>query len=183
MAWSIGRPKLADLPVVTRLNAFDALARNSTILHISPDLLGSDDGNSPFLMQGPPQPNADAAGSPNFPSHLAPTALQKRVTHHPWLDLFPIPNMRDNILRGLEAGLLDEDELSDGLVCDLLNLEATSAASLVIWGDSWDIAGWEFSPAFFVKWAPLLRGCGEVLRATNYWRERRRAPRLEFVLD
>lgn len=91
--------------------------------------------------------------------------------------------MRDNMLDGIQKGLLDEDELAGQLLCDLLNLEATSGSSLMIWGDSWDIHGWEFSPQFFVKWACLLEGCPEVLQATNYWRGRRRETQLDFILN
>jgi hypothetical protein len=94
-----------------------------------------------------------------------------------------VPRMRDNILRGIQTGQLDEDELSEQLLCDLLKLDATSGASLMIWGDSWDINGWEFSPEFFVKWDVLLRGCPEVLQATNYWRTKRRETQLDFILN
>ncbi|KAI0113336.1 hypothetical protein F4814DRAFT_440661 [Daldinia grandis] len=146
--WSLNLPRPQDLPLLSRLNSFDALARNAMILSIPVEVLESEDGNSPFTLQGP-QP-ADSA-SQTSPVRLSPTALQRTVKHHPWLDLFPIPGMRDNILRGIQAGQIDEDQVSHDLICDFLNLETTSAASLVIWGDSWDINGWEFSPDFFSK--------------------------------
>jgi len=87
--------------------------------------------------------------------------------------------MRDNILRGIQAGERVEDEICDALVCDFLNLEANSTASLVIWGNSWEMDHWEFSPDFFGKWGVLLKGCPEVLGATNRWRAKRGEPRIE----
>lgn len=178
--WSLHVTRLQDLPTLTRLNSFDALARNALVLGIPVECLESDDGGSPFTFQGPQPPNS---APPTFPAHLSPTHLQKTVRHHPWLDLFPFPQMRDNILRGIDSGEIDEDRLCNELVCDFLNLETSSNASLIIWGDSWDMDGWEFSPHFFMKWRTLLRGCPEVLQATNYWRKKRKVTALELVLD
>ncbi|KAK1633264.1 hypothetical protein BDP81DRAFT_483321 [Colletotrichum phormii] len=168
--WTLGVPTPRDLPALTRVNAFDALARNALVLGIPVDLIESDDGDFLFIHQGPARP-----GSSNevLPPHLSPTALQRTVKHHPWLDLFPMPKMRDNILRGIEAGEVDEDELCNALVCDLLDLDSPSKSSLVIWGDAWDLNGWELGPEFFRKWGGLLQGCPEMLAATNYWRQKR----------
>lgn len=47
--WSLGAPRPADLPGVTRYNAVNALARNASILQIPVNLLESDDGNSLFF--------------------------------------------------------------------------------------------------------------------------------------
>jgi hypothetical protein len=177
--WSLNAPRLGGLPGVSRFNAFDALARNALVLGIPVELLESDDGPSPFV-----QPRyAAMVPSRNFPGQLAPTHLQRTVMHHPWLDLFPVPGMRDNMLRGIQLGLLDEDQLCQELVCDLLDLDASSTASVLVWGDSWDVSGWEFSPEFFRKWAFLLQGCAEVLAATNSWREKRHELRIELVLN
>ena len=163
--WSRSLPVPRDLAILTRLNAFDALARNALVLGIPVECLESDEGVSPFTLQGPQQ--LTDGTSQNFPAHLSPTALQQTVKHHPWLDLFPIPRMRDNILQGIQKGRLDAGELCDEFVCDLVNLEAGSAASLIIWGDSWEMGKWEFNPEVFRKWGALLQGCGEVLQATN----------------
>lgn len=179
-AWSLRLPRPQDLPLVTRLNAFDALARNALVLGIPVELLESDDDESPFFhpQEGPQLTEARA-----YPENLSPTALQRSVRHHPWLDLLPVPGLRDNILWAIEAGLLDEERLSQELVCELLNLEASSEPPLTIWGDAWDVNGWEFSPDFFRRWAWLLRDSPEVWQATNYWRAKRREPRLEFILN
>ncbi|UQC73431.1 uncharacterized protein CLUP02_00075 [Colletotrichum lupini] len=167
--WTLQLPIPRDLPALTRLNAFDALARNALVLGIPVELIESDDGDSLFIHQGPERPGSSEV----LPPHLSPTALQRTVKHHPWLDLFPIPKMRDNILRGIQSGEIDEDELCNALVCDLLDLDSPTKSSLVIWGDAWDLNGWELGPEFFRRWGGLVQGCPEVLTATNYWRQKR----------
>lgn len=178
--WGLNLPTPHDLPLVTRLNTFDALARNALMLRIPLEYLESDDYSSVFNHHGPPPPSTE---KPSLPTNLQPTALQQTVTHHSWLDLFPIPKMRDNILRGINSGEYDEDLLCDVLCCDLLKFDDTTNAALVVWGESWDAAGWEFSAEFFVKWGVLLQGCTEVLETTNYWRQKRGARRLEYKLN
>lgn len=177
--WGLNLPTVHDLPFVTRLTTFDALARNALVLQIPTEYLETDDHSSIFNLRGPKSP----AKQPAFPPHLLPTQLQKEVTHHSWLDLFPIPRLRDNMLRGIETGQYDEDELCDALCCDLLDFETGTTASLVVWGESWDAAGWEFSPEFFMKWGALLQGCPEVLDTTNYWRQKRGAGRINYQLS
>ncbi|KAM5344711.1 hypothetical protein ACJ41O_010573 [Fusarium nematophilum] len=177
--WGLNLPTTRDLPLVTRLTTFDALARNALELHIPLEYLETDDHASVFNTRGP-QPAGEQP--PSFPTHLVPTQLQRAVTHHSWLDLFPIPGLRDNILQGIEAGRYDEDELCDALCCDLLNFETGTKALLVVWGESWDATGWEFSPDFFKKWGLLLQGCPEILEATNYWRQKRGERRIEYKL-
>lgn len=178
--WSLRLPIPSDLPSLTRLNAFNALVRNAFILGIPVEALETDDYNSLFKFHGPTLPE----GIQPLPTHLQPTALQQRAVHHFWLDLFPILGLRDNILRGIDACYFDEDRLCDELCCDLLNLDADSPAALLIWGDSWDANGWEFSADFFKKWGVLLlQGCPDVLSRTNYWRQKRGEMEIEFVLD
>lgn len=150
------------------------------MLRIPLEYLEADEQPSVFNYQGPPPLPTQ---QPSVPTNLRPTALQKTVTHHSWLDLFPIPSMRDNILRGIESGEYDEDVLCDTLCCDLLKFDDNTNATLVVWGDSWDATGWEFSTKFFAKWGVLLQGCTEVLETTNYWRQKRGARRLEYKLN
>ncbi|KAF5668244.1 hypothetical protein FDENT_11860 [Fusarium denticulatum] len=177
--WGLNLPDIHDLPNLTRLNTFDALARNAETIQIPIEYLETDDYNSLFNTQGPKPP-----GEPTpLPPDLRPTQLQRTIKHHSWLDLFPIPGMRDNILRAIQARTYDEDYLCEAICCDLLHFEDGTKASLTVWGESWDANGWEFSPGFFVKWGALLQGCVGVLQTTNYWRQKRGAVRLDFKLD
>lgn len=177
--WGLNLPTVVDLPNVTRLNTFDALARNALALQIPFEYLESDDYNSLFNIRGPQSPGEKL----RLPTHLLPTQLQRAVTHHSWLDLLPIPGVRDNILRGIESGEYDEDQLCEAFCCDLLDFGSGTKALLIVWGESWDARGWEFSPEFFRRWGALLRGCPEVLDATNYWRERRGEMKIGYVLN
>jgi hypothetical protein len=163
------------LPSLTRLNALDALLRNALVLKIPVEYLETDDHDSIF--------NSPCLSSQVLPTDLCPTTLQNTVTHHSWLDLFPIPGFRDNILQGISTGELDETQLSEELCCELLNLDATSTANLVIWGEAWDASSWECSPEFFQRWGHLLKGCPQVLDATNHWRRKRGEMIIEFPLS
>lgn len=149
------------------------------MLRIPLEYLETDEHSSLFNHQGPTPPVAE---QPSLPTDLRPTSLQKTVTHYSWLDLFPIPKMRDNILRGINSGVYDEDVLCDILCCDLLKFDNDTNAAFVVWGESWDAAGWEFGVEFLAKWDVLLQGCPEVLETTNYWRQKRGARRLEYRL-
>jgi hypothetical protein len=176
--WSIGAPLPRDLPTVGRLNAFNALARNAQILHISVELLESDEDASPLFS--PPEEGGIALPAP---AHLAPTFLQRSVRHHPWLDLLPFPQLRDNILLYLHTSQINEEDMITELICGCLDLAATDEASMIVWADPWDAAQWEFSPSFFVRWGFLLQGCQDMIQTTNLWRSRRSAPRLEFIMN
>ena len=178
--WGLNLPTPHDLPLVTRLNTFDALARNALTMRIPLEYLETDDHSSMFNCQGPSPPWIE---QPSLPTDLRPTALQKSVTHHSWLDLFPIPQMRDNILLAIGSGMYDEDVLCEALCCEILNFDNETNAALVVWGESWDATGWEFAPEFFVKWGMLLQGCSGVLETTNYWRQKRGAGRIEYKLN
>ncbi|KAF6823939.1 hypothetical protein CMUS01_10481 [Colletotrichum musicola] len=177
--WGMDLPTPRDLPFVTRLSTFDALVRNALMLCIPVEYLESEDQASLFNFEGPSAPIEDSG----LPATLRPTALQRTVRHHPWLDLFPIPRMRDNILCGIQAGIYDEVVLCDVLCCELLDLDGPNNAALVVWGEPWDAAGWEFSAQFFNKWGSLLRGCEGVLETTNSWRRKRGARCIEYNLN
>jgi hypothetical protein len=84
--------------------------------------------------------------------------------------------MRDNLIRA--SGAYDKEELC----VDLIGLLNTSAgrSGLIIWGEPWDPSGWEVTKPFLKHWGWALRGCDELLRATNYWREKRGDHRLSF---
>lgn len=110
----------------------------------------------------------------NLPPSLQPTELQISVLHHPWIDLFPCPKLRDNLLR-------KGDDL-DGLaichaVCEGVEHENTG---LIVWGDPWDTSGWEITEGLAKKWPWMLDGCDEVINGTNYWRSLRGLANLDL---
>lgn len=80
--------------------------------------------------------------------------------------------MRDNLI--IHYDEFDDDDLC----CDMLGglyegFNDVERRGLIAWSDPWCPAGWEVTEGFVAKWAFLLRGCGELMEATNRWRARR----------
>ncbi|KAM5368096.1 hypothetical protein ACJZ2D_009700 [Fusarium nematophilum] len=177
--YSLHSPRPAYLPVLIRLNVLNALARNAIYMGFPPEGLCRDEAISPYNTNGPePASNPQPATASSCPEALQPTPLQTMIVHHPWIDLLPFPQLRDNMLMHMEAGLVNDDELCEDLllVDDPRSLD--SKPSLIVWGASSDPGAWEANPAFLRKWGFLLRGCPEMMEGTNYWREKRGEKRL-----
>ena len=66
---------------------------------------------------------------------------------------------------------------ANALCLDVLGLfhgyEGRECNGAMVWGDPWDLGNWEVSEGFVGKWGWLLKGCQELVEATNYWRGRR----------
>ena len=101
-----------------------------------------------------------------LPASLQPTTTQRSVPHHPWLDCFPYPRMRDNLINAL--GGVDDCEL-----CTDIMDPANGDVGLMVWGDPWLPQSWEISEGFVQKWSWVIEGCSEILVYSNYWRDRR----------
>jgi hypothetical protein len=109
------------------------------------------------------------AGPQVIPESLAPTSLQLSTPHKYWIDIIPHGQWRDNMI--IAEGTYDEDEMCTDVVGGLWEGFADcDRRGLVVWNDPWDFRGWEVSEGFLKKWGWLLKGCGEVLEATNHWR-------------
>ncbi|KAH6869135.1 hypothetical protein B0T10DRAFT_313967 [Thelonectria olida] len=168
--YNYSTPRLEHLGIIIRLNVLNAISCNAAILGFASEGLCCPELLSPFNQHCPDLPCAYPR-SQACPDGLRPSPLQIAVRHHPWIDLIPFPRMRDNILRAVEAGLLDNKALG----MDVLNVQdkGSNTASLIVWGDAWDPRGWEASVPFLRKWGWLLQGCLELLEATNSWRQKR----------
>jgi hypothetical protein len=104
-----------------------------------------------------------------LPAGLAPTALQQITPHEPWIDLIPCPKMRDNAI----TCKFDDDELRSDLIGGLYGAWDSSIIEkngMLVWSDPWDVRGWELTEGFVKKWGFLIRGCREMIQATNAWR-------------
>ncbi|KAI9041933.1 bZIP transcription factor [Aspergillus affinis] len=147
---------------LSRINVLRAAYQNAAILGMAAEWMCLDDTVSIFCIDGP----RASQEQNNTPASLRPTALQREISHHPWLDIFPFPRMRDNLIRAGDQ--LDDDELCHDLTAfwDTRRSDAT----LFVWGAPWDPQNWEVSEGFATKWGPLLQGCPELLRSTNFWR-------------
>lgn len=131
-----------------------------------------------------------------IPPNLFPTCLQQHVPHRSWIDIFPDPKLRDNMI--LAQGQYDEKALFNDLiggVCTGTGTRPASAESippgvlenekerngLLVWSQPWDINSWEATPGFLNRWGMLSEGCEEFTAASNRWRRQRGEDPLEDV--
>lgn len=158
-----GSPNTDQLLSLSRLNVQRAIIDNISAIGMTMSWLDDDESLSIFNMSIPGY--SEAA----IPESLRPTRLQRETPHHPWLDFFPFPNMRDSMISARDS--FDDEELCHDIMAffDTRN----SGATLLVWGNSWDPHNWEASEGFFKKWSRFLLGCPELLVSTNYWRARR----------
>ncbi|KAG9232269.1 hypothetical protein BJ875DRAFT_544695 [Amylocarpus encephaloides] len=105
------------------------------------------------------------------PPSLIPTRLQRSVEHDKYINVLPCGVFRDNLIRakGSYDGLLMRRDIL-GALWEGFPENENERTDLVVWGEPWDVKGWEVSEGFWRKWGWLLKGCTEVLAATNYWR-------------
>ena len=98
------------------------------------------------------------------PPSLAPLLLQTQLPHYPYLDLIPIPALREKLL--LAHSIIDSSEIWNDISQDVT----------VRGNNPWEEGAWEIGEKFAVKWWFLM---GEqVLRGTNMWRGTRGEGRL-----
>ncbi|PGH26387.1 hypothetical protein AJ80_01885 [Polytolypa hystricis UAMH7299] len=101
-----------------------------------------------------------------LPESLKPTKLQLSVPHDHRLDIWPDPNIRDNIL-GI-WGTFDFELLTRDIVHGRPG--DTEWSGIIVWRDPWDINGWEITRLCAQRWAFLFRNCDTLINATNKWR-------------
>ncbi|KAL4895873.1 hypothetical protein BDV59DRAFT_145444 [Aspergillus ambiguus] len=162
-SYALNCPTADHLITLTRVNVYRAFVNNMVSLGITWEWM-EDDSISPFTMV---RPGSELA---IYPPSLNPTSLQQRRIHHTWIDFFPHPVMRDNLLNR-ENDSDDEDLCTD--IMGFWEGSATGPNSLIVWGEPSDPANWEITEGFLGKWGWVVDGCEEVMRATNYWRAQR----------
>ena len=159
------------LPLI-QFNVFRAMLANVSLLGLTLERICDEDYVSPFCGLQQDQ------GSISFlPSSLRPTLLQRTAAHHPWLDFFPFPAVRDNLIRAGDA--YDDEQLCIDLMgfCNA----PSEKTGLLIWGEPWNPRGWEVTESFVRKWAWVITGCIELMESTNYWRAQRGEKRLFYL--
>ncbi|PYI35348.1 hypothetical protein BP00DRAFT_442871 [Aspergillus indologenus CBS 114.80] len=159
-------PCLDHLFTLSKFNVLRAFVDNMAALGLSIEAMG-DDVISPFNMTAPGNPSRQS-----LPASLFPTSTQCTISHHPWLDCFPFPRMRDNLVQA--AGSFNDCELCTDIV-DPTNGDI----GMMVWGDPWLPQSWEVSQLFVAKWAWVIQGCPEIIVHSNYWRGRRGLGRLQ----
>ncbi|KAK5311759.1 hypothetical protein LTR93_011601 [Exophiala xenobiotica] len=163
--YTMNAPRLSQLPLLITLNVNIAMAKNATIMGFKREILCLEESISPLNCSGPSQVPI------TYPRSLEPTTVQQNIVHHPWLDVFPFPRFRDNVIQACAANVMDDDDLCADI--SEISQENTEKPSLIVWGESSNPYCWEASILFFRKWGWLLKGCPEVLKATNKWRQSR----------
>ncbi|KAF4993601.1 hypothetical protein FGRMN_6319 [Fusarium graminum] len=163
--FNIAFPLCPDhLITLLQYNALRALAANRTL--ISGILTTPLDCDVEVFHVVPYPTNPE-----NVPAALLPTILQQTVPHGDWVDMFPSPEGRDNLI--LAAGTFDEDELWDDCIGGLYEGypdDEMERRGMIAWSPPWDISGWEMSEGFVRKWGWLFKGLPGPLEATNRWR-------------
>jgi len=162
--WAQGSPRTDLLLSLIKFNVFRALIGNTAVLGFSSSDWLNGEAISPFYQGLQPCKSADQVAL-----SLQPSRLQMTVEHHPWIDLFPFPEMRDNILR------IGSDYDDAPLCHDLVENHSCPGDStgLIVWGDPWIPSNWEVSEDFAIKWGWVVYQCWELYRSTNQWRARR----------
>jgi hypothetical protein len=148
------RGSMTNRQLLYKLPSLTSQAFESTDLHVFSDL---DHGDAMLL-----------------PPSLRPTLLQRTVSHEHWIDIIPHPVLRDNFIQA--TGKYDPDQLWSDSVGGLFEGfpdSETEHRGVVIWEPPWDFRGWELSEGFVRNWAWALKGCEDILVATNSWREKR----------
>ncbi|KAK9319473.1 hypothetical protein V1517DRAFT_46626 [Lipomyces orientalis] len=157
----LGSPTADHLFTLVKLNVYRVMVRNISILGLTMEM--ADDAVSSFSTMNPRRPDHC------LPPSLRPTLLQRTIPHHPWLDIFPIPTMRDNLV---SAG----DSFDDVQLCiDIMEFCGVPSGrdGLIVWGEPWDPYGWEVTEEFAKNWGWVFKGCHVIFESTNYWRAQR----------
>lgn len=162
-SFMIGSPKTDHLISLTRLNVHKAITENLKAIGMNPEWTCNDDALSIYNVTPP-----GFIGT-RIPSSLQPTLIQRTIPHHPWLDFFPCPRMRDLLI--IAGDSFDDDDLCHDLMAfwDTRNTGAT----LIVWGPASDPTNWEVTEGFARKWSWVLRDSPELLASSNSWRRSR----------
>ncbi|KAK2666573.1 Protein of unknown function DUF3425 [Fusarium oxysporum f. sp. vasinfectum] len=154
------------LSSLSQFNFSRALMLNAEVFGLSADHM-HDDACSLFVVAGP-WPVSVNINTETLPHGLRPTSLQYRTEHHPWIDLLPVAQLRDNIL---ERSVNTYDEA--GLCRAFTGRGHGQGTGVIVWRESWDPSGWEVTAEFARSWGWVISGCFDLFRPTNMWRSQR----------
>ncbi|KAL3488138.1 hypothetical protein BJX62DRAFT_227498 [Aspergillus germanicus] len=175
-SYSRGEPTADHLLTLTKVNVVRAFTRNLRSLGW-PRACMERSAISPFVsVLQHPQATNQLGGSCDYsriPASLQPTHCQQNVPHHPWLDLFPLARMRDNLIAADRGGWDCEQLCSDIMGFWGRAEERPGGIALLVWGEPSDVSSWEVTEGFLREWAWVVRGCPEILESTNAWRRKR----------
>jgi hypothetical protein len=156
------RPVLSPNPTfyIFQYNILRAMLFNAHLMGLTLDLL-NEDLASQFNLVGP------STSATHLPASLCPSPKQKKIIHHPWIDLIPVLSLREALLA--RADVLDEDELCS----DFYGGCASQEVGLCVWGEAWDPRAYEVSETLIRKWSWMINDCPDIIQSSNYWRKKR----------
>ncbi|KAH6867858.1 hypothetical protein B0T10DRAFT_524088 [Thelonectria olida] len=164
-----GSPRADMLINLIQFNTTRALVMNARLMGVTREFMTAESRSQLSLE------SVHAAFHNALPPSLTPTNLQLTVSHHPWIDILPFPEIRDNLLRR------DESSYNKMELCrDLRGFQAVTnnCGGMIVWGDPWDLRAWEVTEAFVLKWPWVIKDSHELLESTRYWRTVRGEPDL-----
>lgn len=156
----------------------EAFRTNCLVVGITESMFCADDAESPFY-----RPNIERASNPDrvvasvqssFKSlkyDLRPSCTQIATSHHPYIDIIPIPSVRKRLIELQNE--IDEDaffmDALEGFRCWGNRRESRHQGCGS--GTAWDIRSWEATPTFLKKWACILGDAeSEIARQSRWWR-------------
>ncbi|KAI0415538.1 hypothetical protein F5X98DRAFT_213468 [Xylaria grammica] len=150
--------------VLVQLNVFRAMLTNMAMMRLI-ERLPTECGMALYAKDFPSPPEV-------LPASLQETWLQQSTPHDMWVDIFPCPKLRDNILS--YESLISEDDFCVDVMGGLFEgYNDIELNGLLVWGEPWSETGWEVTPGFAKKWGFLLKGCDALIEATNKYRAAR----------
>ncbi|KAF4767185.1 hypothetical protein HAV15_009546 [Penicillium sp. str.  len=154
-----------------QFNIFRALSINANILGLTFDLL-NEDLASQFNLVGP------LMSAVHLPASLFPSQKQRKIIHHPWIDLIPILSLREALL--IRTDVIDEDELCGDFygACG-----SSQEVGVRVWGEAWDPFAYELSETIMRKWRWMATDCPDILKSSNYWRRQRGEKPIVFEIE
>ncbi|RFU26849.1 hypothetical protein B7463_g9488, partial [Scytalidium lignicola] len=178
------RSNFLRLNILTFINAIKA---NALLLGFSEHMLCGEGSVSPFyrpcLTESAYQTQIVTTVQNIFQSikkDLRPSPMQITTSHHPFIDIYPFPHMRERLIEHLahDPPLVDEDEffydcLNGGLIC-WGDMSPAKGVSPLGNGTPWDMRSWEAQPWFLKKWVSIVGGPDDELYGqSRWWREMR----------
>ena len=155
----------AALIVATRLGVADKIW---DVTCVSPFYTGP--SKTPLSLENTPLPPPISS----LPTHLHPTPTQRQFPHHPLLDLFPWPTVRDKLIQVFSVPAefrppAAADPLA--LINLVYDMEDPAEGMRVGGADPFEPGGWEIGQAMFEKWWWAFDG--KVVEGSNRLRRER----------
>ncbi|OQE40819.1 hypothetical protein PENCOP_c005G01161 [Penicillium coprophilum] len=136
-----------------------AMLVNASLMGLTIELL-EEDLASQFNLVGP--------STLHLPPSLYPSQKQRKIIHHPWIDLIPMLSLREALLARTDE--IDEDEIC----CDFYQArDSSQEVGLRVWGEAWDPSAYEASETLIRKWSWIPKDCPDIIESSNYWRIQR----------